>query len=128
MSADDLSIDERRLETRIDRHDKVFVEVVSAPPGELEQSQVMACKTLDVSANGVQVEVSQPLVVGSILPLCVESAQGGERFYLSAEVRWVRPGSGAGLYQIGFLLYESEQTSIAEWKYTVAGLLDQDEA
>ena len=119
MSEAPQDCDERRLDFRLNRDARLYVEVVSSLPGEQEGAEVVPCEVLDLSASGVQVAMAQPLVVGSILPLYVE-VDDSERYCLTGEVRWVKPGDRADWFVIGFQLYESEQTSIIEWKRFIA--------
>ncbi len=119
MSESPQDRDERRLDFRLNRDAQVYVEVVSSLPGEQEGAEVVPCDVLDLSASGIQVGMAQPLVVGSILPLYVEVDET-ERYCLTGEVRWVKPGDRPDRFVIGFQLYESEQTSIIEWKRFIA--------
>ena len=114
-------LDERRLESRLNRPARVWLETVSPVPGEDEYIEVLECTTVEMSANGMQLETVQPLLVDSILPIYVETMDG-KQYCLTGEVRWVRPVAG-GRYLLGFHLYESEQTSILEWKQYIASLL-----
>lgn len=115
-------LDERRLEARLNRPARVWLETVSPVPGEDETAEVLECMTVDMSTNGMQLETDQPLLIDSILPIYVETMDG-KQYCLTGEVRWVRPASPAGRYLLGFHLYESEQTSILEWKQYIASLL-----
>ena len=121
MAETTLDGDERRLEVRLNERVRVSVEVTAAALGEPDGAEVVECEALDFSANGIQVQLNQALLVGSILPLYVE-AEDGQRFTLIAEVRWVK-NVAEGIYQIGFLLFESEETSIIEWKQFLVRIL-----
>lgn len=115
-------LDERRMEARLNRPARVWLETLSPVPGEDGEAEILECTTVDMSANGMQLETSQPLLVDSILPIYVETYDGTQ-YCLTGEVRWVRPVEQEGRYLLGFHLYESEQTSILEWKQYIASLL-----
>lgn len=116
------SVDERRTETRLGECATVFVELLAANYDLSEPAQVSICSSIDVSANGLQVQLDHPVEVGSILRLCAEFADQRAPLFLVGEVKWLQPE--AGEYRAGFALFESEQTDISAWKRLMAAHLD----
>lgn len=112
---------ERRAETRLGKMATVFVELCAAAFDDDQPAEVMICTSLDISANGIQVQMDKHVPVGSILRLCAEFGTEREPIYLVGEVKWVKPGDGD--YMIGFQLYESDHTDIVVWKEVVASML-----
>jgi hypothetical protein len=110
------SNNERRTETRLDRNATVFIETMAADG--LHPPEVIICNSLDISANGVQVQMDKPVPVGSILRLCAEFAADVEPMYLVGEVKWVSQQQEQ--YFIGFALFEADDTHIMEWKQLIA--------
>ncbi|UZE97871.1 PilZ domain-containing protein [Alkalimarinus alittae] len=115
--------DERREESRLSRSATLFVETVSAAPGSLDGAEVVSCKTLDFSANGLQVKMDTPLTAGAIHQMTLEFPNSDEKFELTGEVRWVRLSSSGSGYVAGIMLFNSEGTEIIDWKLAIANWL-----
>lgn len=116
---------ERRSESRVDGRVTIFVERLAADYDGSRPASVIVCRSLDISANGLQVRMDQPVPVGAILRLCAQPPNGERSLYLVGEVRWVR--IEGPLHCIGFSLYESEQTDIVAWKELIARHLTSDQ-
>ena len=113
---------ERRTEARLVEKTTVFVEVCSAEFDNSEPASVIVCNSIDLSANGMQVEMDQPVPVGSVLRLCAELHNGDQALYLVGEVKWIKQHSDG--FKIGFELYEAENTDITGWKEIITAMLD----
>lgn len=109
---------ERRTETRLDDRATIFIELLATDYDQREPAQISICSSVDISANGMQVRLDQPVEVGSILRLCAEFPDGRPPIYLVGEVKWLRPDGED--YCAGFALFESEQTDIIAWKQVIA--------
>ncbi|WP_250658344.1 PilZ domain-containing protein [Alkalimarinus coralli] len=116
--------DERREESRITRTAMLYVETVSPSPGSSERPVVVACNTLDFSANGLQVQMDQALTAGAIHQMTLELPNSRDRFELTGEVRWVRVLSDGSGYIAGIMLFDSEGTEIIDWKLAIANWLN----
>lgn len=115
------SIDERRSETRLDEKTTVFVEVCSAAFDNSAPADVIICNSLDMSTSGIQVEMDKEVAVGSILRICAEFHDKKQILYLVGEAKWVRPEDDH--FNIGFELYDAEQTDIDGWKDVISTML-----
>ena len=115
-----LPAQDQRQEYRLTGRIRVSVEIESADGSHGEC--VMHCSSSDISANGLRLKSPEPLTGGAILPLVIRLE--GETFRLMGEVRWCFPTNGAaeGEYIAGFSLFESDQTSILEWKEAIVKL------
>lgn len=120
----------QRAEVRLPHHETLYVELMAAglgmasgAEGSLVSASVSVSETIDVSANGLQVKLRQVLQPGTIHQLAVIRESTGERFRLMGEVKWQRRLPGSAGYLTGLSLFESEETSIAEWKLAVAAML-----
>ena len=109
---------ERRSESRVDERVTIFVERLAAEFDGSRPASIVICRSIDISANGMQVRMDQEVPIGAILRLCAQPPRGGRSLYLVGEVRWVR--REGTLFCIGFNLYESEQTDIVAWKELIA--------
>ena len=112
---------ERRTETRLMEQATVYIETQASDYGDDSPPQVAICNSVDISANGLQVVMDDPIALGTILRLCAEFHDEREPLYLVGEVRWIKPESDG--YAIGFSLYESENSDIGHWKALIAGKL-----
>jgi hypothetical protein len=111
---------EHRIETRLELEETVFIEVLSASADS--DTNVVMCSSLDLSANGIQVVVDQDIALGSILRLCIDMPDE-EPIFLVGEIMWKRADTATGGICLGFLLFESDDSDIAEWKQWVANRL-----
>lgn len=112
---------ERRTETRLFQQATIFIEVCSADFDDEQPAEVIICNSLDISANGIQVEMDKAVPTGSILRLCAEFLSGKDPMYLVGEVKWVAEQDDA--FNIGFELFDAEGTDIIEWKNIIASQL-----
>lgn len=112
--------DSKRSESRLTHAFTVFVENHFVT-GESTTSGVVVTKSVDVSANGVQIALDYPLPLQSFLQLCLEGSDGEAPFMLIGEVTWLRPAEQQTL--IGFRLVESSDTDIIRWKEYIARCL-----
>lgn len=112
----------KRGEARIYSEITVFVETFSAPTGEALDNNIVISKTLDLSANGLQVVMDRPIHLGSVLQLCL-SFGNDERFYLVGEVRWVSRSDDNEHFLVGFQLLESDNSHIEDWKHKVSEMM-----
>ena len=118
-----ISDEERREETRLNRSAVLYVETVSSTPDSNDGPVVVACKTVDFSANGIQVEMDQELTAGAIHQMALDVPNSKERFQLTGEVRWVRLLPEGNKYVAGIMLFDSEGTEIIDWKLAIANWL-----
>jgi len=113
--------DSQRSESRINNPFTAYVEIFSSPQGDAQLAGLVITKTVDVSANGIQIVLDDTLPLQSILQLCLESSDGEAPFMLTGEVAWLRPQEQQML--TGFRLLESDDTDIIRWKEYIARCL-----
>lgn len=111
----------KRVETRLRLEETIFIEVLSSTSDA--DGNVIMCSSIDLSANGFMVVVDCELELGSILRLCIDLPDR-EPMFLVGEVKWQRPDPDSDDFLLGFLLFESEDSDIAEWKLWIAEMLD----
>ncbi len=116
---------ERRSEQRLDESVMIFVERYAAEFDNSRPARIIICKSVDISANGLQVRIDQPIPIGTILRLCAQFRSGRQSLYVVGEVKWQRREDD--LYCIGFALFDSEQTDIITWKELIAGRMSDDD-
>lgn len=118
-----------RSELRLPHNETLYVELFGAGLGDADHilaTSLSVSETVDVSANGLQVRMKDVLQPGTIHRLSVIREKTGERFDLMGEVKWQKRLPGSSGYMTGLALFESDDTSIAEWKLAVAGMLKEE--
>lgn len=113
--------DERRSETRIVEKITVFVEARSASFDNSSPATIIGCNSLDMSATGIQIQMEQAVEIGTILRICAEFGETRKPLHLVGETKWVR--SQDNHYNVGFELYDAENTDIDSWQKIVASML-----
>lgn len=114
----------QRTELRVSKELAIFIETYSSPTGEARSPDIMISKTVDMSANGLQIVMDKPAALGSILQLCVEFIGEPTHYHLTGEVKWVAKIGREKDYLVGFLLLESDRTDIEAWKHRIAQMIE----
>jgi len=109
---------EKRKEDRISGDATLFIEVKSAEPELNEPSRILSCDAVDISANGIQCNVSELLATGSIFQMVLSLPYSEIFYHLTGEVMWTKKVE-AGI-STGFRFFESEGTEIADWKHWIS--------
>jgi len=117
---------DKRSEFRLNEEITVFIETFSSPQSECQPANMVISTTIDLSANGIQIAMDNPLPLNSILRLCLETADNRRQFILVGEVVWQSETSNPKQHLIGFQLLESEQTDVAQWKEYIARRLAEE--
>lgn len=115
--------DEQRQEYRLETQLTVFLELGDerATDSEPEREPIIVIsRSLDISANGLRIITDRALTQGSIVRSCIQTADLNTRFMLITEVKWARPWHTEGEFLVGLALFESEDSSIKEWKEFIA--------
>lgn len=117
--------DPQRSECRLTNQFTVYLETHASPQADAQPAALVITKTVDISANGIQIVLDNKLPLQSILQLCLESSDSEAPFMLTGEVAWLRPQEKQML--TGFRLLESEDTDIIRWKEYIARCLLADD-
>lgn len=116
--------DNHRQETRLNRAETIFIEVHSSySDTDGSSCKLLICNSVDLSANGIQAQIDEPLPINAIYQLCVEIAEPAERLFLVAQVKWRRPAEDGQGYYVGLMIFESDDTDIERWKRHIASQL-----
>lgn len=111
---------DQRSNPRAKRSEDVFLEIEQKSSAGGSMKYVLACESIDISADGMQLYVNGYLETQRILTLCVRLLESGESFMLQAEVRWCRHMIDAGWYFVGLTLLEADDTDIDLWREYVS--------
>ena len=109
---------EKRQELRLSAQETLFVEVDSGD--EDSSTQIIISNSVDISANGMQVVIDRPLLVGSIHRLCLQLGDPEQRLYLTALIAWSRALIDDEGFAVGMQVLESQGTDVLQWKEWIA--------
>lgn len=101
---------DERIAPRIEKDSTIFIELGA------DASNIIICKSLDLSMTGVQVLVDEPILEGCILRLCLDS-QGKAPIFVVARVVWQKSGTDG--FHIGFKLLPSKGTDFQSWETAI---------
>jgi hypothetical protein len=102
---------------------EIFIERRASGVENNQPSEIIQCKTLDVSLNGLRVGINRQLDVGAILQIGVDLSDAQDTFYLVAEVKWCcRDDTGETLWLAGFELLNAADTDLEFWRQAVTGI------
>ncbi|MAZ89877.1 MAG: pilus assembly protein PilZ [Cellvibrionaceae bacterium] len=119
---------EQRQEYRLNSHETVFIELASASHDGQQPEEILVSQSVDISANGLQVLVNQPLEMNRILPVAVSLEDLETPINLITEVKWIIADETNEQWMVGLALLESDDTRLGEWKHLIAQrLLDTPE-
>jgi len=111
---------EQRQEYRLNSRETVFIELASASPDGREPEEILVSESVDISANGIQVLVNQPLEMNRILQVAVSLEDLDSPINLITEVKWIIEDAANHRWMVGLALLESDDSKLAEWKTTIS--------
>lgn len=112
-----MSTEEQRQEYRLEIQLIVFLEVGDE---QGDETAIVVSRSLDISANGLRIITDRELTPGSILRSCIQNQDATQQFTLITEVKWLHPWKNPNEFLVGLALFESEDSSIVEWKEFIA--------
>lgn len=115
-----MSTAEKRQEYRLSREETVYIELASASSSDTSPAEILICNSIDISANGLQVAVDQPLEKGVILNVAIQPKHSDDPITLVAEVRWIYQVEHEGQWMTGLALLESDHTKLQQWKILIS--------
>ncbi len=103
--------DERRSAPRRDLEETLFIESVSSE--QLRPMEPSTANTVNVSANGMQVELDFPVLEDSDIALWINDPDGS-RSLVGGTIRWVRDNESGG-YLVGIELDDDSTPTVQQW-------------
>ncbi|MDA1299488.1 MAG: PilZ domain-containing protein [Proteobacteria bacterium] len=114
---------EERADKRFEgRSYTIFVEVESAAYDGSTDGNIVICKSINLSAEGLQVVVDTLIPARKVLRLCLD-VRDEPPIFVVGEVMWQRQEPETGEYHVGFRLFDSEETDYQTWRQMVAELI-----
>lgn len=109
-----MNIDGRK-QTRHDREETIFIEILSASKESAEDNIMLECTTQDISKDGLKIRAQYPFIIDSILELLISFESGGYKFLLTGQVKWNKT-TESGESLAGFELIEAEHSDYLVWR------------
>ena len=107
---------EKREHLRLPVDTSIFIELVAPGVGSGEDGEIIACRTTNVSRQGLQVSIGREVTVGAILQIGVQMREALEPFYLAGQVEWCNKNEGtAEGWAVGFRLMNADNSDIDSW-------------
>ncbi len=83
-------MEDQRSQKRQSRQEDAYLELtLDGEQGYIQK--VIACETVDLSAKGLKIYMSEPVEQGLITDVLVEISGEKGRYFLTAEVKWIYP-------------------------------------
>ncbi|RLT99309.1 PilZ domain-containing protein [Ketobacter sp.] len=107
-------MEEQRRQKRHNGKEDAYLELtLDGEQGYIQK--VIACETVDLSPRGLKIYMSEAVERGLITDVLVEISGEAERFFLTAEVKWISPCGDDGWYFAGFEVFEADNTDYESW-------------
>lgn len=117
---------DQRQEPRLEQKETIFIEVKNSYSESTgSQSRFIICRSADISANGIRAIIDEKLPVGAIYQLAVELNSQKQRLCLAAQVKWIRESKEHNGYELGLMIFDSDDTDVELWKLHIADQLSQ---
>ncbi|MBU3070279.1 PilZ domain-containing protein [Aestuariicella sp. G3-2] len=124
---------DKRQEYRLHRQETVFIEIDGGSYDGRQPAEILISQSLDLSANGLQLVVNEPLTPGRIHQIAIQLDDEPEAFNLVAEVKWCsenldyQQDPDIPLWTVGLAILESDDTLLPAWKTFMARRLSSTE-
>ena len=117
------TISNRRRHVRLQRDDKLFIQVLAASESPSLVGETLQCSTLDVSESGVRVEISCEVPVLSEIDLWIDVKACAQKYFMHGLVKWCYEADPEKpLFQIGIELLAVPFTDFDDWQAMFAGV------
>jgi len=117
---------DKRQEYRLHRQETVFIEIDGGSFEGQQPAEILISQSLDISANGLQLVVNEPLTPGCIHHIAIQLDEEPKAFKLVAEIKWCRENrnfqeeDNTPLWTVGLAILESDDTRLPAWKSLMA--------
>lgn len=116
---------EQRQHQRSSFDGKIFIERLSSDAEGRSTADVIVCKTVDISRDGIRAGIDRELPMGAILQVGIELAGEDYTLYLVGEVRWSIPSADDDeFWLVGFKLLDAHDSDIETWQAHLANIDD----
>jgi hypothetical protein len=118
MDSSMAEIIERRRDTRFLVNDSFQVKVLFSSDEPRMLGKKYQCSPIDVSKTGLQLTSKDPIVVNSVLDLCISIDGSDKEFHLTGDVKWCRQNKSTFNFAVGIQLKTraGTPTDLDDWK------------
>jgi len=115
--------EDRRESTRYEIKEVLDMKIVFSSENPNLLGKKLAGSTVDVSASGLRIELSQQIKIDSVLDVWVTLKDSKKKYFLTGNVRWCKKIATDGIFQIGVVLRERSDTvtDLENWKSVFKG-------
>lgn len=104
-----------RSAPRIRSRESVSIQILQSQTDNSDIPRVVNCKTVDISTNGLCLQLSEPVEAERIFDLCIEVDIAPQYLLLIGETRWCRYNDDDSCYDVGIFIHDSEGSDYQEW-------------
>lgn len=115
-----MSHQDNRQEYRLPSRETILIELTSSFENNQPTSEIVICNSVDISANGLQLAIDQPLETGLILNIAIQWKGIPKPINLVTEVKWMFQVEHDGQWMTGLELLESDDSNLQLWKSLIA--------
>lgn len=106
---------DRRRFPRLRREERAVLHRLEVDEDDPEHA-VLYCKTVDISAGGLQIRAKQELRSGEAVEAVITVEGYGDSFRLHGEVRWCRDAGNGEEYLAGVELGQGQGGDLGSWR------------
>lgn len=104
-----------RSASRIRSRESVSIQILQPQTDNADVPRVVSCKTVDISTNGLRLQLNEPVEPERIFDLCIELDIVPQYLLLIGETRWCHYNDHDSCYDVGMIIHDSEGTDYQEW-------------
>ncbi|MGH7170138.1 MAG: PilZ domain-containing protein [Gemmataceae bacterium] len=110
-----IKLQERRQYPRLRREERAVLHRLEASDEDPEHA-VLYCKTVDISAGGLQVRARQELQTGEPVEAVITLEGYGDSFRLRGEIRWCREAGNGEEFLVGVEFGQNQGGELPAWR------------
>ena len=119
--------DERRQQARLQRDDKLLIQVLSASESPELVGEILTCTAVDVSRTGLRLEVMHEAPVASEIDLWIDVKGYAGKYFLHGCIVWCYEYDAESRdFYLGIEIQDQPGTDYGEWQQMVAELDNED--
>jgi len=112
----------RRRHPRLQRDDKLFIQVLAASESPWLVGETLQCCALDVSASGLRLQLACAVPLLSELDLWIDARSCAQKFFMHGMVKWCHQAAARhGIFQLGVELLNLPFTDFEGWGIVLDG-------
>jgi len=111
---------ERRINPRLMRDDRLFIQILAASENPELVGCTLTCSALDISREGIRLGVDNEAPVGSEIELWVDIKGNANKYYLNGFIKWCYElDSDSAEFELGIELNDKDLTDFRVWQEMV---------